>query len=373
MNMRKRLWAAALALVMTVTALTGCGGKDSGSAGGSGAGSSAQVEAMDLAGVTDPYLAVSGLAGDTVVARLGDEDIPAALLLYWLAQTGGVDEALEVASIHSQIHLLARQEGLTPDPSVAQVVEQDYANAVAQLGSEELVDHTLWAWPADRDLLIYLNESADFYDQLCELYYGENSGHYPTDAEVNAFLEETGQYRCKHILLAAIDTETREPLDEETIAQKKTAADDLLAQLRAAEDPIALFDQLMNEYSEDPGLAAYPDGYTTSKGEMVAPFEEAALALNVGEISDIVESSNGYHIILRLPMSADEFRDSCVSYLLDQRMDALRETTPLEKLPELDKLDVASILKNLTSLQTAVYAERDAVNSQNDAGSEDKR
>lgn len=387
MNMRKRLWAAALALVMTVTALTGCGGKIvpgltggkvngsgsaggsasySDSAGGSGAGSSAQGPAMDLTGVTDPYLAVSGLAGDTVVARLGDEDIPASLLLYWLTMAGGVDEALDVACVHSQIHLLARQEGLTPDPSILQVLEQDYANVAAQVGSEEMADHVLWVQLLDRDLLAYLNESTDLYDQLCELYYGENSGHYPTDAEVNAYLEETGQYRCKHILLATIDLATREPLDEKTIARKKATADDFLARLRAAEDPITLFDQLMNEHSEDTGLAANPDGYTTSKGEMVAPFEKAALALNVGEISDVVESDFGYHIILRLPMNADEFRDSCVSYLLEQRMDALRETTPLEKLPALDKLDIASFQSSFTALQTAVYAELNAINSQGD-------
>lgn len=362
--MKKRLWAAALALVMTVTALTGCGGKDGGSgSGASGAGSSAP-EAMDLTGVTDPYLAVSGLAGDTVVARLGDEDIPASLLLYWFTMTGDINGALEVACIHSQIHLLARQEGLTPDPSVAQEVEKQYASVADQLGSEEMVNHTMWVQLLNRDLLTYLNGSTDLYGQLRELYYGEDSGGYPTDAEVNAYLDETGQYRCKHILLATVDTETRQPLDEATIAQKKVEVDGLMAQLRAAEDPIALFDDLMNEYSEDPGLAENPDGYTTSRGEMVPPFEQAALALNVGEISEVVKSDLGYHIILRLPMNADEFRDSLISHLMDQRMDALLETTPLEKLPEFDKLDPDAILEKLTALQTTVRAELEAINSE---------
>ena len=50
-------------------------------------------------------------------------------------------------------------------------------------------------------------------------------------------------------------SDTREPLDEATVAQKKAQAEDFLAQLRAAEDPIALFDDLMNEHSEDSGLS----------------------------------------------------------------------------------------------------------------------
>ena len=91
----KRFLAAALALVMGLSALAGCGGgsSSSSSASSSAAGSSSsssasssasEVEAMDLTGVTDPYLATSGMAGDTVVARVGETDITAAELLYWV-------------------------------------------------------------------------------------------------------------------------------------------------------------------------------------------------------------------------------------------------------------------------------------------------
>ena len=88
----KRFLAAALALVMGLSALAGCGGGSSSSssaASSSGASSSAssstsEVEAMDLTGVTDPYLATSGLAGYTIVARVGETDITAAELLYWI-------------------------------------------------------------------------------------------------------------------------------------------------------------------------------------------------------------------------------------------------------------------------------------------------
>ena len=58
-------------------------------------------------------------------------------------------------------------------------------------------------------------------------------------------MDEAGFYRAKHILLLTTDPSTREPLDEAAIAQKKEQIDGFLAQLRAAEDPIALFDQLM--------------------------------------------------------------------------------------------------------------------------------
>ena len=386
----KHFGALALALVMALTALSGCGQKNpvsSGSSSGSGSSSDAPSVSMDLSQITDPYLTVSGLAGDEVLVKVGGAEITAADYLYWLrrvienylAPFGGQmttlpwdseasegvtfgqqleQDALDAAVLHCMLREMARQEGLTPDPSIAEDLEQQYINMILQADSDETqVTHIFWAQMLTKDLLLRLNENNDLYDQLANLYYGENSGHYPTDAEVNAYLEEAGRYRAKHILLATIDLDTREPLDKATIDQKKATADDLLAQLRAAEDPITLFDQLMHEHSEDTGLATNPEGYTTYKGEMVAPFEEAALALKAGEISDVVESDLGYHIILRLPMSADEYRSDCIAHLFEQRIDEERERLGEERTAAFDKLDVASFWDNMRALQAAVQAE----------------
>lgn len=390
MKNRKRL--VAFALVLSLTALSGCGPKPSGSAGsgsasGSGSGSSDSITPMDLSKVTDPALAVAGVAGDEVLVRLGTAEITANDYLYWLQRSisdylepfGGqmttlpwdtemsdgltfgqymLDDALDAAALHCMLRELARQENLTPDPEVATQVDKQYADMVVQAGSDESrVIHTLWTQMLSRELLTTLNENTELFDQLAELYYGENSGHYPTDAEVNAYLDEVGRYKAKHILLATIDLDTREPLDEATVAQKKAQAEDFLAQLRAAEDPIALFDDLMNEHSEDSGLATNPDGYTTAKGEMVAPFEEAALALKAGEISEVVESDFGYHIILRLPLDPDDFRDDCVGSLMEKRIDQEIERLGLEKTAAFDKLNVGDFWDKLQSLQYAVQIE----------------
>lgn len=390
MKNRKRL--VAFALVLSLTALSGCGPKPSGSAGsgsasGSGSGSSDSITPMDLSQVTDPALAVAGVAGEEVLVKLGTAEITANDYLYWLQRSisdylepfGGqmttlpwdtemsdnltfgqymLDNALDAAALHCMLRELARQENLSPDPEVATQVDKQYADMVVQAGSDESrVIHTLWTQMLSRELLTTLNENTELFDQLAELYYGENSGHYPTDAEVNAYLDEVGRYKAKHILLATIDLDTREPLDEATVAQKKAQAEDFLAQLRAAEDPIALFDDLMNEHSEDSGLATNPDGYTTAKGEMVAPFEEAALALKAGEISEVVESDFGYHIILRLPLDPDDFRDDCVGSLMEKRIDQEIERLGLEKTAAFDKLNVGDFWDKLQSLQYAVQIE----------------
>lgn len=387
----KRLGATALALVLALSALSGCGGKSNGGSASSGSnnssGDSSQIAPMDLSQITDPYMAVSGLAADEAVITVGDRSITAADYLYWLnriidnylSQFGGMmttlpwdvemmdgltfaqymlEQAADMAVFHSTLRQLAQTEGLSPDPSIAAGLYDEYADMVIQAGSNEnRVIHTLWASMLTKELLITLNENSDLYTQLQELYYGESSGHYPTDAEVNAYLDENGYFRVKHILLKTTD-EDNEPLEEVEIARKKVTADDLLAQLRASEDPITLFDRLMNEYSEDGGLATNPDGYIFDAADsLVGGFREATLALAVGEISDVVETDYGYHIMLRLPIDPADYRDESVSYLLESRIDAERDRLGVTRTDAFGKLDVASFWNNMLSLQSAVQAE----------------
>jgi len=82
--------------------------------------------------------------------------------------------------------------------------------------------------------------------------------------------------------------------------EKKAKAEEILQRAKKGED----FAALANEFSEDPGNKnpkGEPQGglyKDVQKGRMVKPFEDAALALNPGEIApSVVESDFGYHII----------------------------------------------------------------------------
>ena len=75
-------------------------------------------------------------------------------------------------------------------------------------------------------------------------------------------------------------------------------ANELLEKAKNGED----FDSLIKEYGSDPGMENYPEGYIFTKGEMVEEFENAAFALKDGEVSEIVESPYGYHIIKKEPL-----------------------------------------------------------------------
>jgi peptidyl-prolyl cis-trans isomerase C len=113
-----------------------------------------------------------------------------------------------------------------------------------------------------------------------------------TEADIADFYKKNPQFfmqpeamRASHILLKADTPEAK--------AAAKTKAEDLLKQIKGGADFAALAKQHSNDGSAPNGgdLGFFP------RGQMVKAFEEAAFALKPGEVSPIVETEFGYHII----------------------------------------------------------------------------
>ena len=150
-------------------------------------------------------------------------------------------------------------------------------------------------------------------DELSEGEFGETS-----DEDVQAYLEEEGIVSAKHILIATTG-------DKAEDAKKLELAESILKQLQNGAD----FDKLMNQYTEDPGLEHYPDGYTFGPGEMVDEFYDGTIALEVGEISEIIKSTHGYHIIMRTETNLDDYRDTVRNQRFDEKIEELKENVTI--------------------------------------------
>jgi len=137
-----------------------------------------------------------------------------------------------------------------------------------------------------------------------EAYYNENQKEFTTPEAVKA----------RHILKKFPDNAT-----DEQKAETKTAAEELLKTVNAELAAGAEFAELAEKHSEGPSSAQggalrgrnpnLPAGDYFARGDMVKPFEAAAFdTLNPGEVSGLVETSYGYHIIKVEEKKAPEIR-----------------------------------------------------------------
>lgn len=120
---------------------------------------------------------------------------------------------------------------------------------------------------------------------------------YVNDAEIKKYYEEnqsefsTPELRKAAHILIAVDAGAS---DAEKQAAK-TKAEQILQQVKQSP---AQFSQLAQKYSQDPGSAANGgDLGMFGRGMMVKPFDEAVFKLMVGELSGLVQSDFGFHII----------------------------------------------------------------------------
>lgn len=98
--------------------------------------------------------------------------------------------------------------------------------------------------------------------------------------------------RVKHILIPTVDLATGEALSAEGKAEAKTLANSVQNQAKKSRN----FDELVKKYNKDEGQPE--DGYeVVYDSQFVPEFEEAALKLNKGDVSGVVETTYGYHIL----------------------------------------------------------------------------
>jgi parvulin-like peptidyl-prolyl isomerase len=144
-----------------------------------------------------------------------------------------------------------------------------------------------------------------------------------TDKEIEGFFKEHPDYfkeperwKVQHIHLGFRDRLTLQELPRETLDAKKARMDELLKRARAGED----FPKLVKENSEDTLTRDERGEYTFTRGQMPAEFEAAATSLKPGQISDLVTTKYGWHIIkllevlpaktLNLAESKEKIRDA---------------------------------------------------------------
>ena len=192
--------------------------------------------------------------------------------------------------------------------SIANTTKDAYLNQIAQFGFSDQTYQNF----------MYISQC---YQALNDYYFGENGVNTPSDEDIQKYYEDN-YITAKHILITTVDPASGET--KRTDEEAKKEAQSILDRINAGED----FDTLMNQYSEDTGLSNNPNGYTFTEGQMLTEFYDGAKALAEDEVSELVKSSYGYHIIKRVKLDdsqLDHFKSDIVSAISGSMDELLKQ------------------------------------------------
>ena len=188
------------------------------------------------------------------------------------------------------------------------------------------------------DLAVSNNDVKDFYE--------ENKDELYTYPSVDA----------AHILIKTFSTDSdgsEIEFNKEEKAKAKEKAKTILDRINKGED----FNKLAKELSEDEGSKENGGELGTFfEGDMVKEFEEAAFSLKEGEVSDIVETKFGYHIIkvnsngpsaLPFERISPDVRQDALNSLFDEKISALEKKYNFK----LNKDNISSVVKDLKPIK----------------------
>src|SRR5580700_1246203 len=174
------------------------------------------------------------------------------------------------------------------------------------------------------------------------------------------------QAKVSHILIKTPLPGPDGKVDEKGVAEAQRRAENLLTQLKAG----AKFEDLARKYSEDPGSAKEGGSLGwIGKGRTVPEFEKAAFSLPKGQISDLVKSSYGFHII-RVDdrqdahmKSFDEVKAEIEPILKQQKAQEIvqKQAEELLQQAKTQGLDAAAAAKGVPAVTSDFFSRKDVV------------
>jgi len=316
------------------------------------------------------YYQASGIHPDAQLMKVNGEVVEAEEYFYWLTSvcdylfsySGGQldfatqiteemtynqyakDDAAETVKLYAVTRQWAEEAGITLTQEDLDALDDQRAQYVAYYGSEEAYLQQLYILGISEESMRRIDETPLLYNRIFEQFCYEGGSLYPGRDAVEGYAQEHG-YATAYLLYFAA-----EGLNETELADLKVKAGDFAAQLSSAQDKVATYETLAAQLGLDTSAGAVTFEPTTSDPAVC----QAVSALAVGEVSGVIEGSNGYYVALR----QDTDLLAAASTMLNLKLDELLSGANVTYQSRLyDRIDAGTFYQKLNEVRVAAMQE----------------
>lgn len=360
--MKKRIVALLLCVGMVLGMLTGCGELTD----------EQKVEKAQKDVVS--YLTNRKLKKDTVVMKVGDQELTAQYYLYWMAYT-----LSQMSTYYSyfgyELDLDEEiSEGVTMADSVREMAEDNAVNYMlmemkaGELGvalSEEMAANKeeYIAAQDERNVLYFCSTIEDqgrIYEQyqlgaaLREKFYGAGGDREATDETLKDYVKDNGIYNCRYILCQPEDSE-----DKASVAEAKAQCKAYYKELKKlkGDEQLARFMEIQAEANADGNTEEYSFRDSDS---LVDGFRETLAELEIGELGMSGKTDYGYFTILRLDVDMTSVLEEYNASDFSAQMEEWREAAEITHETAYEKIETKTFFENLEAFRGVLEAQEQA-------------
>ena len=247
------------------------------------------------------------------------------------------------------IQKLAKDNDITLTSDEKKTIKDQKNEQITQMGGRSKFVESLKQQHMSEEVYDSLQEFGALQQKVMSALFNKGGKYAVSEEEIVSKVLD-GNIRVRHILVQAQET-------DEDYAEKQKKANEILARVKGGED----FETVLTEVGEDPGMKSYPNGYVFNEAGVLVDspsttfdktFTAESFKLDVNQISGIVKSTSGLHIIKRLPLdeafvkeNIDSYYSAFASEAFQAKVTEIMNALDVKTTDEYTKLDVSTYIE----------------------------